>query len=78
MSGKVDFNFTPEQQERFNLIYAETKRIHPELITDEASKHRIKTLIAFTLINGDDALKSLEKENENENENENVFTEIIE
>lgn len=76
MSGKIDFNFTPEQQERFNLIYTETKRIHPELIIDEASKQRVKVLIAYTLINGDDNLKELKKENYEKQEN--TFNEIIE
>ena len=71
MSGRVEFNFTPEQHERFNSIYAETKKIHPELITDESSKQRVKVLIAYTVINGDDSLKELKKE-------ENVFTEIVE
>ena len=75
MSGRVEFNFTPEQQERFNLIYAETKKIHPELITDESSKQRVKVLIAYTVINGDDSLKELK---DNQNQNQNVFTEIVE
>ena len=72
MVDSVNFNFTPEQQERFNLILAETKRIHPHLVVDETSKERIKVLIAYSVINGDLPLKK----EDNENEKENVFNEI--
>ena len=68
MSGKVQFNLTPEQQERFNEIYEETKKIHPELVADEVGKQRVKVLIAYTVINGDEALKP----------KENVFEEVKE
>lgn len=67
MSGKVQFNLTPEQQERFNEIYEETKKVHPELVADEVGKQRVKVLIAYTVINGDEALKPTE----------NVFEEVI-
>ena len=26
-NGDIDFNFTPEQQERFNILWQETKKI---------------------------------------------------
>lgn len=68
MSGKVQFNLTPEQQERFNEIYEETKKVHPELVADEVGKQRVKVLIAYTVINGDEALKP--------KKDENVFEEI--
>ena len=68
----VDFKLTPEQQERFNLILDETKRIHPHLLIDEASKERVKVLIAYSVINGDLPVKPEEKEKEKDN----VFNEI--
>ena len=67
MVHSINFNFTPEQQERFNLILAETKKVHPHLIVDEASKERIKVLIAYNVINGDLPIKE---------EIKNVFNEI--
>ena len=67
MSGKVQFNLTPEQQERFNEIYEETKKVHPELVADEVGKQRVKVLIAYTVLNGDEALKPTD----------NVFEEVI-
>ena len=67
MVHSINFNFTPEQQERFNLILAETKKVHPHLIVDEASKERIKVLIAYNVINGDLPIKE---------EMKNVFNEI--
>lgn len=65
----VDFKLTTEQQERFNLILNETKRIHPHLMIDEASKERIKVLIAYSVINGDLPVKK-------DKEDDNVFNEI--
>jgi len=50
----IDFKFTKEQKERFNLILSETKRIHPELVIDDISKERVKVLIAHSVINNDD------------------------
>ena len=66
----IQFNFTPEQQERFNLILDETKKIHPHLMVDDISRERIKVLIAYSVINPD---KPLNDENKSQ---ENVFTEI--
>jgi hypothetical protein len=48
---QVNFNFTPEQQEKFNIIYNETKNIHPHLMTDDVSKEKIKVIIANHIIN---------------------------
>ncbi len=39
----IKFNFTPIQQEIFNLIYSETKRVYPNLVKDS----EIKSLIAY-------------------------------
>jgi len=54
----VDFKFTPEQQEKFNIIYNETKNIYPHLMTDDVSKEKIKVIIAHHVIN-----ENKEKEN---------------
>ena len=70
MPQTIDFNLTPEQQERFNLILDETKRIHPHLMIDEVSKERVKVLIAYSVINGDLPVKP------DNDEKENVFNEI--
>jgi hypothetical protein len=69
--GIIQFNFTPEQQERFNLILDETKKLHPHLMVDDISKERIKVLIAYSVINNDKILNDDKPLNE-----ENVFTEI--
>ena len=66
----TQFNFTIEQQERFNLILDETKKLHPHLMVDDISKERIKVLIAYSVINPN---KPLNDENKTQ---ENVFTEI--
>lgn len=68
--GTIQFNFTEEQQQRFNLILDETKKNYPHLIVDDVSKEKIKVLIANSVINND---KSLNNENKSQ---ENVFTEI--
>ena len=68
----VDFKLTTEQQERFNLILDETKRIHPHLLIDEASIERIKVLIAYSVINGDLPVKP----DNDEQKDDNVFNEI--
>ena len=70
MARAIDFKFTPEQQERFNLILDETKKIHPELMIDDVSKERVKVLIAYSVIHGDLPFK---KEQEDKEE---VFNEI--
>ena len=72
MSRIVNFNFTTEQQERFNLILDETKKLHPHLMVDDILKERIKVLIAYSVINKDKPIND-EKKSE-----ENVFNEIIE
>ena len=70
----VDFKLTTEQQERFNLILDETKKIHPHLLIDEASIERIKVLIAYSVINGD--LPLIPDKNNEEQKDDNVFNEI--
>ena len=66
----INFNFSPEQQEKFNLIYDETKKIHPHLVKDDIMRERTKVLIAYTVINGDKPL--IEKETNNKD----TFSEI--
>ncbi len=51
MSGQIDFNFTAEQQERFNLLWEETKKIHPNLVSDIISKEKAKVVLAHYIIN---------------------------
>ena len=68
--GNIEFNLTAEQKERFNAIYKETERLYPNLVGDDVSIQRTKTLIAYTLISDD---KPLKDENTSE---ENVFNEI--
>jgi hypothetical protein len=74
MARAIDFKFTPDQQERFNLILDETKKIHPDLIIDDVSKERVKVLIAYSVIHGDLPFKK-DKE-EREEKKEEVFNEI--
>lgn len=66
----INFNFSPEQQEKFNLIYDETKKIHPHLVKDDIMRERTKVLIAYSVINGDKPL--IEKETNNKD----TFSEI--
>ena len=72
----VDFKLTTEQQERFNLILDETKRIHPHLMIDEASKERVKVLIAYSVINGDLPVIADNEDKDDEERKDNVFNEI--
>jgi tRNA(His) 5'-end guanylyltransferase len=51
--SNINFNFTPEQQEKFNIIYAETKKLYHHLVGDDVSKQRIKVLIAHSVISND-------------------------
>jgi hypothetical protein len=53
MEVRAEFNFTAIQQERFNVIYAETKKIYPNLVSSEIQKNRVKVLIAHSIINDD-------------------------
>jgi hypothetical protein len=69
---KINFKFTPEQQERFTLIYSETKRIYPDLVKDTIMRDKTKSLIACTIINGDDVFK----QTQTNLVNTEVFTEI--
>ena len=50
-NGKVNFNFTDEQQERFTLLYAETKKVYPELVEDDIQRERTKVILAHYIIN---------------------------
>jgi hypothetical protein len=51
--GDIEFNFTIEQKEKYNLILDETKKIYPHFFKDEIELHRIKVLIAYNVIFGD-------------------------
>lgn len=49
-NGKINFNFTNEQQERFSLLYEETKKVHPQLC-DEVMSEKTKVILAHFVIN---------------------------
>ena len=49
-NGKICFNFTNEQQERFSLLYEETKKQHPQLC-DEVMSEKTKVILAHFVIN---------------------------
>ena len=51
--SKIDFNFNEEQQEKFTLIYNETCKLYPHLVSTTIDKERIKILIAHSVINND-------------------------
>ncbi len=63
----INFNFTPEQELRFNAIYNETKKLYPHLVSDDLSKERTKVLIAYTVINPDKELPIREEIQEENN-----------
>ena len=64
--SNINLNFTPEQQEKFNLIYAETKKLYPHLVGDDVSKQRIKVLIAHSVLTNDAPLKENKTDGENQ------------
>jgi hypothetical protein len=51
--GDIDFNFTVEQKEKYNIILEETKKQYPHFFKDEINSHRINVLIAHNVIFGD-------------------------
>jgi hypothetical protein len=63
-NGKVNFNFTNDQQERWTLLYAETKRIYPELLEDDVQRERTKVILAHYIINEDKITKDMKDMNE--------------
>ncbi len=62
-NGKVNFNFTDDQQERFSLLYAETQKIYPHLTSCDIQKERTKVILAHYVIN-EEKINSDLKENE--------------
>ena len=50
-NGDIDLNFTPEQQERFNVLWQETKKNHPNLTNDLVLKEKSKVVLAHYIIN---------------------------
>ena len=60
----INFNFTSEQEEQFNVILNETKRVYPNLMVDDVSIERVKVLIAHSVITGDLPFKRDKKESE--------------
>ena len=72
----INFNFTPEQQLRFNAIYDETKKLYPQLVGDDLSKERVKVLIAYNVINPDKELPTREEIQEEIEEDNNVSLDL--
>jgi len=63
-NGKVNFNFTDDQQERFTLLYAETKKIYPNLLEDDVQRERTKVILAHYIINEDKITNDIKDMNE--------------
>ena len=70
--GDIEFNFTVEQKEQYNIILKETEKQYPHLLKDEINAYRIKVLIAHNVIFGDN--KEMEKIEETKQEE---FIEVI-
>jgi hypothetical protein len=49
----IDFNFTNAQQERFNLLWEETQKVHPKLTKDPVSREKSKVILAHFVINNE-------------------------
>lgn len=49
----IDFNFTNAQQERFNLLWEETLKVHPKLTKDPVSKEKTRVILAHFVINNE-------------------------
>ncbi len=60
-NGKVNFNLTDEQQERFTLLYAETKKVYPHLTSSDVERERVKVILAHYIINEDNINKDIEE-----------------
>ena len=71
----IDFNFTPEQNEKFNLIYKETGIFYPHLLKDDVLKEKVKVMIAYSVITND---APIELKGVNEEQNEFTELEIVE
>lgn len=66
-AGTIDFNFTPEQQERFNLLWVEIEKTYPNF-KDPVMNEKAKVILAYHIIN--------ENKTDNKNDNE-VYVEEI-
>ncbi len=70
--GHIDFNFTSEQQERFNLLWKETQKVHSNLTEDPVMREKAKVILAYHIINEN------KDNNDNKNDNNNeVYVEEI-
>ena len=49
----IDFNFTSAQQERFNVLWEETQKVHPTLTKDPVSKEKSRVILAHFVINNE-------------------------
>jgi hypothetical protein len=60
--NQVNFNFNIEQQQKFNEIYEETKRLYPHLVADDVAIQRVKVLIGHCILTNDAPLIANKKE----------------
>jgi hypothetical protein len=49
-AGVIDFNFTPEQKERFNLLWVEIEKTYPNF-KDPVMNEKAKVILAHHIIN---------------------------
>lgn len=75
-NGKVSFNLTDEQQDRFTLLYAETKKLYPELTDDEIARERTKVILAHYIINEEKINKDMEEKELTVAFDQNILSEI--
>jgi hypothetical protein len=60
--NQINFDFDTQQQEKFNEIFEETKRLYPHLVADDVSIQRVKVLIAHSILTNDAPLMANKKE----------------
>ena len=76
-AGTINFNFTQEQQERFNLLWAETKKVHPNLTEDPVMKEKARVILAYHIINENKTNNKNDNDNDNEVYVEEIKDEVI-
>jgi 2',3'-cyclic-nucleotide 2'-phosphodiesterase (5'-nucleotidase family) len=59
--GTACFNFTPEQEVKFNDIFEETKKLYPHLVADDIGIMRVRVLIAHSILTNDAKIELPEK-----------------
>lgn len=54
--NSLEFNLNPEQQIKFNEIYEATNKLYPHLCSTDIDRHRIKVLIAYSILTDDKSI----------------------